>query len=99
MKEKPLKGLNGKKFEGVLAEPIDDGFFMPLLHDDPAWPVYLQAVELKRRELRLDKMQALARHLDIDVKPFNLADPSNGTGLMMFYAVIAEKLKWSPTAL
>jgi len=92
MTDKPLKSLNGKKFEGVLAEPIDDGFFMPLLHDDPAWPVYLQAVELKKRQLRLDKMSALARHLGIDVEKFGLADPANLSGLMMFYATIAEKL-------
>jgi hypothetical protein len=92
MADKLPKSLNGKKFEGVLAEPIDDGFFMPLLHDDPAWPVYLQAVKLKRRELRLDKMPALAEHLGIDVKQFNLADPANLTGLMAFYATIAEQL-------
>jgi hypothetical protein len=92
MTDKPLKSLNGKKFEGVLAEPIDDGFFMPLLHDDPAWPVYLQAAKLKRQQLRLDKMPALARHLGIDVERFNLADPANLSGLMMFYATVAEKL-------
>jgi hypothetical protein len=92
MTDKPLKSLNGKKFEGVLAEPIDDGLFMPLMKDDPAWPVYLQAVEIKRRQLRLDKMPALARHLGIDVERFNLADPANVSGLMMFYATIAEKL-------
>jgi hypothetical protein len=93
MADKPLKSLNGKKFEGVLAEPIDHGFFMPvLLPDDPAWPLYLRAIKLKKRELRLDKMQALARHLDIDIEQFNLTDPSNGFGLMMFYAVIAETL-------
>jgi hypothetical protein len=33
MTDKPLKSLNGKKFEGVLAEPIDHGLFMPLLLD------------------------------------------------------------------
>jgi hypothetical protein len=92
MREKPLKTLNGKKFEGVLAEPIDDGLFMPVIHDDPAWPKYLRAAELKRRELRLNKMPALARHLGIDVGSFNLADPANMVGLMMFYAAIAERL-------
>jgi hypothetical protein len=92
MPEKPLKTLNGKKFEGVLAEPIDDGLFMPVIYDDPAWPKYLRAAELKRRELRLNKMPALARHLGIDVGSFNLADPANMVGLMMFYAAIAERL-------
>jgi hypothetical protein len=92
MADKPLKSLNGKKFEGVLAEPIDHELFMPLVPDDPAWPLYLQARAAVMLERRLDKMTALARHLDVDLKPFNLADPANVTGLMMFYAVVATQL-------
>jgi hypothetical protein len=92
MTDKPLKSLNGKKFEGVLAEPIDTGLFMPLLPDDPAWPKYLQAQALMLNSKRLAKMPELARHLDIDVEQFNLSDPANGGGLLMLYGIIAEKL-------
>jgi len=42
MKDKPLKSLNGKRFEGVLAEPIDTGMFMPVREDDLAWPKYFE---------------------------------------------------------
>jgi hypothetical protein len=93
MTDKLSKSLNGKKFEGVLAEPIDTGLFMPILSkNEYAWMTYSMANKLTLREKRLDKMAALARHLDIDVEAFKLADPANLTGLMMFYATIAERL-------
>jgi hypothetical protein len=92
MKEKPLKTLNGKKFEGGLAEPIDTGMFMPVRPDDPAWPTYLQAHAMVMSSLRLAKMPALAQHLGIDVENYGLSDPSNGLGLMMLYARIAQEL-------
>jgi hypothetical protein len=92
MTDKPLKSLNGKKFEGVLAEPIDTGMFMPVRLDDSAWPTYLQAHTMAMISLRLAKMPALARHLGIDVELYNLSDPSNGLGLMMLYGRIAQEL-------
>lgn len=92
MTDKPLKSLNGKKFEGELAEPIDTGLFMPLGGDDPTWLLYLRTRARMLSEQRRAKMPALARHLGINVNDFNLSDPANGVGLLMFYAVIAENL-------
>jgi len=92
MSDKPLKALNGKKFEGALAEPIDTGLFMPLLVDAPGWPEYFTEKDKILRARRLAKMPELARHLGINLEPFNLSDPANGFGLMMLYAVVAEKL-------
>jgi len=97
MTDKPLKTLNGKKFEGVLAEPIDHGLFMPVRLDDPAWPTYLKALELTMRSLRLAKMPALAEHLDVDNDAIELTvsstpAPPNAFGLALFYYSIAEKL-------
>jgi hypothetical protein len=87
MTDKPLKSLNGKKFEGALAEPIDTGLFMPSLllpNDDPAWPLYLNQRKLIMIDQRLTKMPALARHLDIDVERF--------TDASTLYTAIALKL-------
>jgi hypothetical protein len=97
MIDKPLKSLLGKKFEGALAEPIDDGFFMPVRLDDPAWPIYLQAKAIKLQQLRLDKMPALARHLDINFADVEkivavTAPPPNAFALGLYYYLIAEKL-------
>jgi hypothetical protein len=89
---KPLKSLNGKKFEGALAEPIDTGMFMPIRPDDPAWPQYLQAHAMMMSTQRMAKMPALARHLGIDVDHYNLSDPSNGLGLLMLCGSIAQEL-------
>jgi hypothetical protein len=86
------KSLNGKKFEGVLAEPIDTGLFMPILANDPAWPKYLEAHRLLLDSKRREKIVDLARHLDIDVEAFNLSDPSNGIGLLMLYSRVAIEL-------
>jgi hypothetical protein len=92
MADKPLKTLNGKKFEGALAEPIDTGMFMPVRLDDPAWPTYLQAHAMLMSSLRLAKMPALAQHLGINVEHYGFSDPSNGFGLMMLYGMIAQEL-------
>jgi hypothetical protein len=92
MTDKPLKTLNGKKFDGVLAEPIDTGMFMPLRDDDPAWPKYLQTHAMVMSSLRMAKMPALAQHLGIDVESFGLSDPSNGLGLAMLCTRVAQEL-------
>jgi hypothetical protein len=92
MADKPLKSLNGKKFEGVLAEAIDTDLFMPLVENDPAWPKYLEAHTLLLDHKRREKMLALARHLGIDVDQFGLADPANGWGLAFLYGRVAIEL-------
>ena len=92
MTDKPLKSLNGKKFEGVLAEPIDTGLFMPVRLDDPAWPLYLQAKAMVMSSQRMSKIPALADHLGIDVDLYNLNDPSNGAGLMMLLSRVGLEL-------
>lgn len=92
MTDKPLKSLNGKKFEGVLAEPIDTGMFMPVRPDDPAWPKYLEAHHWAMHSQRMAKMPALAHHLGIDIEMLDLSDTSNGSGLMMLLGRVALEL-------
>jgi hypothetical protein len=96
MADKPLRSLNGKKFKGVLAEPIDHGLYMPLTQllqrDDQVWRPFLRARARIMSDQRRAKMPALAEHLGIDLKIFNLSDPSNGTGLLFLYTAIAENL-------
>jgi hypothetical protein len=99
MTDKPLRSLNGKKFTGSLATPIDHGFFMPIdatisssLPESPDWPEYLKRSKQELHRQRMAKMPDLARHLGIDIEQFNLSDPSNGFGLSMLLGAIALKL-------
>jgi hypothetical protein len=96
MTDKPLKNLNGKKFEGVLAEPIELGMFMPVRQDDPAWPTYLKAHAVALSSRRRAKMPELAHHLGVDAGDIEEALLESGLpdtfGAALFYYAIAEKL-------
>jgi hypothetical protein len=89
MTDKPLKTLNGKKFEDELAEPIETGLLIPVKLDDPSWPEYFA----RRKEImtawRLAKMPSLALHLGIDPELFDL---STASGISTLCTQVAMEL-------
>jgi hypothetical protein len=88
MKDKPLKSLNGKKFEGPLATPIDTGIIFPLGRKD-LWPEYSDKNFDELCRQRTAKMPYLARHLGIQ---FEHLDLSSHAGMVSFYGCIVENL-------
>jgi hypothetical protein len=88
MTDKPLKSLNGKKFEGVLAKPIDTGIIFPLGREDLLPELIDKHTDEVRRQ-RLAKMPYLAAHLGIQ---FEHLDLSTDRGALAFYGGIAENL-------
>src|SRR5882757_9003343 len=68
MPDKPLKSLNGKKLEGVLAEPIDLVRFglIPGLHSQDEIEAYRSREAHDLFDLRRAKIPLLARHLGLD---------------------------------
>ena len=89
MTDKPLKSLNGKKFDGPLATPIDTGFFFPLGLPKDQWQQYIDKHldELHRR--RIAKVPYLARHLGIK---FEHLDLSKYPDMVAFYGCIVENI-------
>jgi hypothetical protein len=68
MTDKPLKILSGKKFEGVLAEPIDLIMFdlVPGVHSQDEIEAYRSRKDRELFDLRRAKIPDLARHLGFD---------------------------------
>lgn len=88
MTDKPLKSLNGKKFTGALAEPIDTGVIIPLNRKD-LWPEFLERRHAELRRQRMAKIPDLARHLGIK---FDHLDLENHSDLLSLYGSITENL-------
>jgi len=68
MTDKSLKSLNGKKFEGVLAEPIDLVMFglIPGVHSQEEIDAYKAKTSSSLFDQRRAKIPDLARHLGLD---------------------------------
>jgi hypothetical protein len=80
--------LNGKKFEGVLAAPIDTGIIFPFRPKD-LWQEFSDKNYDELHRQRIAKMPYLARHLGIQ---FEGLDLSSYAGMAAFYGCIAENL-------
>jgi hypothetical protein len=89
MTDKPLKSLNGKKFTGPLAMPIDIDhlYMMPELRGD--WPAFVEHLHRERRRQYMAKIPHLAKQLDIQ---FTHLDLQNRDDLLSFYGCIVENL-------
>src|SRR6476646_851602 len=72
MTDKPLKSLNGKKFEGVLAAPIDTGIIFPFRPKD-LWQEFSDKNYDELHRQRIAKMPYLARHLGIQFEGLDLS--------------------------
>lgn len=88
MADKPLKSLNGRKFAGVLAKPIDAGIIFPLGRKD-LWQEFQDRRWAELRRQRMAKMPHLARHLGIQ---FEHLDLTSHADLLSFYGCVAENL-------
>lgn len=86
--DKSLKSLNGRKFAGALAEPIDTGVVFPLGRKD-LWQEFSDKHFEELRRQRMAKMPDLARHLGIK---FEHLDLSRQADMVSFYGCIAENL-------
>jgi hypothetical protein len=89
MTDKPLKSLNGKKFTGPLAAPIDTGIIFPLGLPKDRWQEYIDKNYDELHRQRVAKVPYLARHLGIQ---FEHLDLSSDAGLIAFYGCIVENL-------
>jgi hypothetical protein len=88
MADKPLKSLNGKKFSGALATPIDTGLIVPLNRKD-LWAEHTARHLGELRRQRMAKMPHLARHLGIQ---FDHLDLTKHADMVSFYGCVAENL-------
>jgi hypothetical protein len=95
MADKPLKSLNGKKFAGPLAKPIDTGLIAPLRRRE-LWDAWIDKHHAELQRQRLAKMPALAAHLGIKFEHLDLTKYSD---VVAFYGCIVENLAVREAAL
>jgi hypothetical protein len=88
MADKLLRSLNGRKFAGSLAEPIDTNIVFPLMREG-LWPELSERRHAELHRQRVAKMPELAKHLDIKFEHLDLTKHSD---LVSLYGCIVENL-------